>query len=114
MQAVTEENRRAPRLPVEVKVDYRSLGRFITDYTKNLSRRGVFVATSMPLPVGERVRIRLTVPDSDAPFALDGVVKWVASRQERDAHEPGMGIEFLDEEPEVRAKLDELVRAYGG
>ncbi|HJL40475.1 MAG TPA: TIGR02266 family protein [Myxococcales bacterium LLY-WYZ-16_1] len=109
-----EDNRRAPRLPAEIKVDYRSLGRFITDYTTNISRLGVFVRTSMPLPVGERVRIRLSLPDGEVPFALDGEVKWVASRQDREKHDPGMGIEFVDDDPEVQEKLEELLRAHGG
>ena len=72
---VSSENRKTPRLPADVKVDYRTVGSFITDYTGNISNGGIFVRTSMPLEIGERVRLRLTIPNGDAPFALDGVVK---------------------------------------
>ncbi len=108
------ENRREQRLPVEVKVDYRTVGSFITDYSKNISKGGVFINTSLPLPVGERVRLRLTLPDGDAPFALDGIVKWVSTLRDRDRHPAGMGIEFVDFDEEVKAKLEALVTAYGG
>ena len=109
---MSSENRKAARLPADVKVDYRTVGSFITDYTRNISKGGIFIRTSLPLEIGERVRLRLTLPDGDAPFALDGVVKWVATLKDREKHPPGMGIEFVDFSEEVRAKLDTLVKAY--
>lgn len=103
-----DENRRAERLSAEIKVDYRSEGSFVTDYSANVSREGVFIQTSHPLPVGERVRLRLQLPEGDAPFALDGVVKWV--RTGRGGHEPpGMGVQFIDLPQFVSDQLDRLV-----
>lgn len=109
---MSSDNRKAPRLPADVKVDYRTVGSFITDYTRNISHGGIFIRTSLPLEVGERVRLRLTLPDGDAPFALDGVVKWISTLKDRDKHPPGMGIEFVDFDEKVKAKLDSLVKAY--
>lgn len=109
---MTADNRRSPRIPADVKVDYRTVGSFITDYTRNISRGGIFVQTSLPLDQGTRVRLRLTLPDGDVPFGLDGVVKWVCTLKDKDKHPPGMGIEFVDFDDEVRGKLDALVRAY--
>ncbi|MBK8014809.1 MAG: TIGR02266 family protein [Deltaproteobacteria bacterium] len=104
-----DENRREPRLPVEVKIDYRTVGSFITDYTRNISKGGTFIRTSLPLDVGERVRLRLTVPGGEAPFALDGVVKWVSTLRDKDKHPPGMGVEFVDFDDRVRLELERLV-----
>jgi type IV pilus assembly protein PilZ len=111
---VVSENRRrgGDRLPVEVKVDYRTVGSFITDYTKNISRGGMFIRTSLPLEVGERVRLRITLPDGDAPFALDAVVKWTSTLRDRDKHPPGMGVEFVDFDDHVRQQLERLVGTY--
>jgi type IV pilus assembly protein PilZ len=110
------DNRRkgGDRLPVEVKVDYRTVGSFITDYTKNISRGGVFIRTSLPLEVGERIRLRITLPDGDAPFALDGVVKWTSTLRDREKHPPGMGVEFTNFTEEVRLQLERLVGNYRG
>lgn len=109
------DNRRkgGDRLPAEVKVDYRTVGSFITDYTKNISRGGLFIRTSLPLEVGERIRLRITLPDGDAPFALDGVVKWVSTIRDREKHPPGMGIEFVDFDEDVKEQLERLVRTFG-
>jgi type IV pilus assembly protein PilZ len=111
---VSDNRRRqgGDRLPVEVKVDYRTVGSFITDYTKNISRGGLFIRTSLPLDVGERIRLRITLPEGDAPFALDGIVKWVSTLRDREKHPPGMGIEFVDFDESVRRQLDTLVRSY--
>jgi uncharacterized protein (TIGR02266 family) len=107
-----EEHRGKERLPVEVKVDYRSVGSFITDYSRNISNTGLFVRTSLPLAIGERVRLRLTLPGGAAPFALDGVVKWVSSLQNKSKHPPGMGIEFVDFDEKVAADIQKLVDAH--
>lgn len=110
------DNRRkgGDRLPVEVKVDYRTVGSFITDYTKNISKGGVFIRTSLPLEVGERIRLRITLPEGDAPFALDGVVKWVSSVRDREKHPPGMGVEFTSFTDDVKEQLERLVGNYRG
>ncbi len=97
---------------MDIKVDYRTAGSFITDYTENISKGGVFIKTSLPLEIGERVRLRLQLPDGDAPFALDGIVKWVSTLRDRESHPPGMGIEFVDFDDTVRAKLEALVRVH--
>jgi len=111
---VVNEQRRSPRVPADVKVDYRTVGSFITDYTYNLSKGGLFIQTSLPLDVGTRVRLRLTVPNGEAPFGVDGVVKWVATMRDKDKHPPGMGIEFIDIDDYTQTKIEALVRAYMG
>jgi type IV pilus assembly protein PilZ len=108
------EHRRAPRIPVDVKVDYRTVGSFITDYTVNISKGGLFIRTSLPLEIGARVRLRLTLPDGEAPFALDGVVRWIASPRDKEKGSPGMGIEFVDFDEDVKRRLEAMVRALEG
>lgn len=111
--AGSDDNTRSdPRHVAEVKVDYRSAGSFMTDYAANISKGGIFIKTSLPLPVGERVRLRLTLPGGDAPFALDGVVKWVSTLRDKDKPMAGMGVEFVNFDDEIREKLKALVRAY--
>ncbi len=107
-------NRKEQRLTAEIKVDYRTVGSSITDYSENVSLRGLFVRTSLPLPIGERVRLRLTLPEGDAPFALSGVVKWTATLKDKDKHPPGMGIEFIEPDEETKQKLTQLVKVVNG
>lgn len=109
---MTSDKRRSERLPVEIKVDYRSAGRFLTDYSRNVSRGGLFVETCLPLEPGEKVRLRLTLPGVDAPFALDGVVRWVSHRDDDTSHPTGMGIEFLGADDELQRHVDRLLNEH--
>ena len=106
---MTEQNKREQtRVVADVKVDYRTIGTFVTDYTANLSKGGVFVKTSLPLEPGEQVRLRVTIPGQELPFPLKGVVRW--NRKVGDeGGEAGMGIEFSDFSDEMKASLAEFV-----
>lgn len=107
---MSSENRQDERLSAELKVDYRSEGSFVTDYSANVSRKGVFIQTSHPLAVGAKVRLRMQLPEGDAPFALDGRVKWVCTARDAEGHPAGMGVEFIDLPDTIRDQIDRLVR----
>ena len=111
---MSEDKRRNPRPPADVKVDYRTVGSFITDYSANISQGGVFVKTSIPLPVGEKVRLRVTLPGHELPFALDGVVRWVSTHDNAENRPAGMGIEFLEFSGEVKDQILAFVHAVDG
>lgn len=100
-----EDKREHPRIPIELRVDYPKLNAFFADYTRNISKGGTFIRTKRPLPIGTRFIFRLSVPNVEAPFVLDGEVTWV--RGEGD--DPGMGIRFLYEDDSVRQRLEEAV-----
>lgn len=102
-----DERRTHERLVSEIKVDYRTIGSFITDYSTNLSKGGVFVATSLPMKVDDKVRLRLSLPDHELPFALDGIVRWARTAAE-DPDNPGMGVEFINFE-DVREQIEAFV-----
>jgi type IV pilus assembly protein PilZ len=102
-----ENKRRSERLPIELKVEYKRLNTFFSDYTKNISKGGTFIKTRKPLDVGTAFLFRLHVPGRELPFELNGVVKWV--REAGD--EPGMGIEFLFPDEGAQKALDSQVEA---
>ena len=108
---MSEDNKRDKnRVPADIKVDYRTVGTFVTDYTANLSQGGVFVKTSLPYEPGERVRLRVTIPGQELPFPLEGVVRW--NRKVGDeGGEAGMGIEFVDFSDELKKSLQTFVAA---
>ncbi|MBX2813616.1 MAG: TIGR02266 family protein [Myxococcales bacterium] len=102
-------NRRDKRCVVALKVDYRVDGSFVTDYSRNLARRGLFISTSQPLPVGEQLRIRLPRSDGEGPFALDGVVRWQRLTLEGSRRPAGMGVEFVDMNDETKELIHQLL-----
>ena len=99
------EKRAAERVPIELKVEYKRLNTFFSDYTKNISQGGTFIKTQKPLDVGTSFRFLLHVPTLTEPLEIFGHVKWV--RETGD--EPGMGIEFAFYNEAARQKLHDTV-----
>jgi type IV pilus assembly protein PilZ len=104
-----DERRRAPRAPIELKVEYRRLNTFFADYTQNISQGGTFIATDRPLPVGTQFVFALRVPGMDEPLKLEGKVVWVTLAADASSgNPPGMGIEF-QYDPRERSEKEATV-----
>jgi type IV pilus assembly protein PilZ len=76
------EHRQHPRAPIELKIAYQRMNSFFVDYTRNVSKGGMFVRTSRPPPVGTRFLFRLELPGHAQPLQLTGEV--VHARPEGD------------------------------
>ena len=110
-----KDRRTYPRVPIELKVEYRRLNTFFADYTKNICKGGTFIRTRKPLDVGTRFIFKLYVPKLDEPLTLTGEVKWVVRENEPPPpgvpadHEPGMGIQFVYASEAERRRVHEVV-----
>tara|TARA_B100000902_G_scaffold349133_1_gene357507 strand:- start:68 stop:496 length:429 start_codon:yes stop_codon:yes gene_type:complete len=103
----TQSKRKSPRAPVEIKVEYHRLNAFIADYTSDISRGGLFVATQDPLEINSECYFTLSFPNCGEPITLQGVVTRVV---EADGDEPaGMGVKFVFEDPAEQSALNEVV-----
>lgn len=109
-----EEKREHPRLPVMIPVEYSDLTDFFVDYAVDISRGGMFIATDKDIEPGTKVRIKFSIPGSDAGFAATGkVVRRGAAPRDtkaKEVPETGIGIQF-DPLPEAgREIINELWR----
>lgn len=108
-----EEKREDPRVPIELRIDYRKMNTFFADYTKNISKGGTFIKTEKPLGVGTLFLFKLVVPSMSVPVQLRGEVRWI--RKPGDApsddgnEDAGMGIRFLYESDDERRGFEALV-----
>jgi type IV pilus assembly protein PilZ len=113
--AQEDDRRSEPRVPIELKVEYKKLNTFFADYTKNICKGGTFIRTKKPLDVGTIFVFRLTVPKLKEAIAIRGEVKWVKREGEPsppgvdEAHEPGMGIRFIYDTPDERNAVEGTV-----
>src|SRR5438270_761721 len=72
-----EDNRRLElRVPIELKVEYKKLNSFFSDYTKNICKGGTFIRTKKPLDVGTVFLFKLMVPRMKEALAIRGAVWW--------------------------------------
>jgi uncharacterized protein (TIGR02266 family) len=93
-----QQLRLSPRIAATFKVRYQGFDQFLTEYTEDLSRGGMFLATRNFLPLNSIIRCVLYLPGSEAEVRIIGRVRHVMSDAEAKqcGRNPGMGIEFLD------------------
>jgi len=105
------EHRESYRAPIRLRVDYERMNTFFADYTKNISKGGTFIKTARPLPIGTHFVFSLSIPALSAPVQLTGEVAWTrgAEQGRPQKEEPGMGIRFVFESPQVRQDFEHLV-----
>ena len=84
-----DEKRQHLRVPVSLKVAYRSRGDLVRDLVTDLSPGGLFIRTSKPLDIGAEVDLEVSIADEDPPMHVRGKVVWL-----RKKHGEGMGIQF--------------------
>lgn len=105
-----QERRGEPRAEVEIEVRYRTAQEFLTAYSRNISGGGIFVRTEQPLPLNHGVRLRFTLPGVSHRFDASGIVVWSNLGSSHTSLPSGMGIKFLDLDPESKNLLAEFLK----
>ena len=99
-------NRRGgPRVVMGIPVSYRAGGTIAAALSLNLSRGGIAIRTSGPLPRDATVKLRFALPGAKREFETEGVVCWSDERA-------GMGMRFTSVKPADQALIDEFVNAH--
>jgi type IV pilus assembly protein PilZ len=104
------ERRAFERYDVEWAVDCTADDTFLYASITNISEMGIFVCTRDPLAVGTRLVLAFAPPSSPA-FSLAGEVAWINPlRDNGDNPNPGMGVRFVELQPDDRERLVEVIR----
>jgi uncharacterized protein (TIGR02266 family) len=93
------EKRQHLRMPVSLKVAYRTRDALQKDLVTDLSPGGLFVRTSKPLPIGTEVELEVSIAEEEPPIRVRGRVVWLRGEKE------GMGIQFTGLMGPVLAEL---------
>lgn len=103
------KNLRAPLIVQKIRIDGEPPGFF--GYSKNISRSGMFIATTNPITPGEQVNLDFQLPP---PFK--GTVRcccevvWKRPHGTHLPFEPGMGIKFVDMPDDISEKIDKWIK----
>ncbi len=102
---MSSQKRTTPRVPIEIRVEYKRVNAFISDFTRDVSGGGLFLQTDYPLALGTECLFTLEIPGVDDEITLPGVVRRV---EEAEGDEPaGMGVELVfDDDAERKAFTD--------
>ena len=104
------ERRIFDRYEVEWAVDCVATDTFLYASITNISEMGIFVRTTEPLKLNTKLRLTFAPPGAES-FQLDGCVAWVnCVRENGDNPNPGMGIRFVELQPDERERLVEVIR----
>jgi len=108
------EKRLHDRIALKARVDYELLSEdtFLFEYTSNLSRGGIFLATRNPLPIGTQIHLRFTLPaPENRTIKVTGQVAWVNEYKPGKVNlNPGMGIEFVNLSEKDNEAITRLVK----
>jgi uncharacterized protein (TIGR02266 family) len=114
------DRRRAPRVLVDLEVDYASEENYLFAYITDISATGIFIRTTSPEPPGTHLNLRFQAPGgserSRGPVLVEveGEVIWINPYRPGapDNLHPGMGIRFVGLDNELRDRLLELIRRF--
>ncbi len=109
--SVSPDNRRiTPRYSVDLDVTMSSEHNFYSGFAENISSGGLFIATHLLKPVGERLEIVLTLPGAPEPIRAMGEVRWVREYSERSNVPPGVGIRFVNLPDDAARAIEAFVK----
>jgi len=87
------ERRVHVRAELAVEVSFKSEHNFFTGFSRDISRGGLFVATRDVRQIGEKLRVKFTLPGTGV-FDVEAEVRW--SSGGGGGEQPGMGLQFLN------------------
>jgi len=109
------ERRAAPRVLVDLEVDYGAEDNYLFAYIADISATGIFIRTTTPEDPGTHLNLRFEpdfVDGDGEAFELEGEVIWVNVYRPGapDNLHPGMGVRFLGLDEDTKQRLYDLVR----
>jgi uncharacterized protein (TIGR02266 family) len=79
--------------------------------TENIGTGGLFIATSSPGRIGERVSLKFRLPNATGLISVDGEIRWVRTSAVIANHGAlGMGVRFTKLPLAVAATIQEFLR----
>jgi type IV pilus assembly protein PilZ len=100
----TVERRNGARMPVEMWVEDLTDGGVVYRRAGNLSRGGLYLDQTIPLPIGSKVKLRFTLPDDTLSLSVIGQIVSINARERL-----GMGVKFLDLDPSIEQRIESYI-----
>ena len=102
------ERRRTERAPVVVQIEYSTVDALFSDFTRNINEGGIFVETDEPIPLDQKVDLKLQLPGSKELVHVMGRVVRVESTSPTSVG--GIAIEFGELDANARELINAAVR----
>ena len=106
-----KNGRKNLRAPIAGRVICRDGTHYRSYITLTIGEGGMFIETDKPRKVGEIIEPQLLLPGLVEPLPLKGKVVY-SVQEEREKHPQGMGIKFLDMDPQTTTILSNYIQSY--
>jgi uncharacterized protein (TIGR02266 family) len=93
----------------EVVVEFERFSGFLAEYSSNLSLGGMFITTRYLKPVGTELKFELRLKDAAPLVRGRGLVAWTRWQDQGARRPAGMGVRFLDLDPDSRELIYRIV-----
>ncbi|WP_303721625.1 PilZ domain-containing protein [Malonomonas rubra] len=109
-QADHRQNLRAPLIIQKIQVE--SDRPVFFGYSKNLSRSGLFIATTNPIDPGVQLDLEIPLPfPTSETLRCRCEVVWRRPLGKHLPFEPGMGLKFIDMPEDVARRIDDWIKS---
>lgn len=98
---VPAERRNGARMPIELWVQDITDGGVVYRRAGNISRGGLYLDQTIPLPVGSRIKLRFSLPEDATTGTVTGQIVSINASARL-----GMGVKFLQIEPEFQQRIE--------
>jgi len=105
---MSQERRRALRVPVEMYVEESHDHATYFQHSSNLSRGGLFLEKTIPHPVGTRVTLSFTLPGDQTPLKVQAEIVSALEGETR----LGMGLKFVEASTEFSRRIDGFIAQH--
>ncbi len=105
---VHEDRRKSVRVPSKLRLAFETYGELRECLMSNLSRGGLFIVTTDPLPLGSVLKIWISIAESGQEIEVEGEVASHNSGPGLLSEELGMGIRFIRLSEEQEKAIDNL------
>ena len=98
------------RVRAKIKLSFNKVHDFFKAYIGNLASGGLFIKTTKGLPVGTTLSLEFNLPKTKKVMHTTGKVAWARSQDMgTEKMPPGMGVEFIDMNPEDKKLLEKYL-----
>lgn len=98
------ERRRGARMPVELWVQDVTDGGVVYRRAGNVSRGGLYLDQTIPLPVGSRIKLRFSLPDDPVVGTVVGQIVSINASAKL-----GMGVKFLTIDQDFQHRIESFI-----
>lgn len=98
------DRRQTPRIPTDLWIEAMTGEDLYFQHTANLSTGGAFFDKTIPIPLGQIVSLRFTLPGTDHEVRCQGEIVTTGERE--------MGVKFLDLNEKDRKIISALIERF--